>query len=133
MSRAFVKDESWEEPVVAPRAPLPDGVPNYVTPRGLSLLRDEQAELEARRQAIENDAGLDDNERRRRLAILTTRMRDLASRVATAEVVVPGTAADDTKVRFGARVTLRPSGADSDRDDEQFRIVGVDEADPDQG
>ena len=60
MSRAFVKDESWEEPVVAPRAPLPDGVPNYVTPRGLQLLRDEQATLEAGRQAIEADPALDD-------------------------------------------------------------------------
>jgi len=39
MSKAFTKDDDSPEPVlIPPRAPLPDGVPNYVTPRGLALL-----------------------------------------------------------------------------------------------
>ncbi|MEO6463592.1 MAG: GreA/GreB family elongation factor [Candidatus Eisenbacteria bacterium] len=131
MSRGFVKDESWEEPVVAPRAPLPEGVPNYVTARGLQLLRDEQAELEARRQGIEADTALDDEQRRRRQSVLATRMRELVSRVATAEVVAPGIAAPDA-VRFGARVTLRTTAGASVGEELKLRIVGVDEADPDQ-
>lgn len=131
MSRAFVKDESWEEPVIAPRAPLPDGVPNYVTPRGLQLLRDEQAEIEARRQAIDSDAALEDDERRRRGSVLATRLRDLVTRIAIAEVVVPGVAAHDA-VRFGARVTLRTTAGGTDGEERRLRIVGVDEADPDQ-
>lgn len=130
MSRAFVKDESWEEPVVAPRAPLPEGVPNYVTARGLGLLREEQAELEARRAAIEADTALDDDQRRRRLSVLATRLRDLVTRVATAEVVAPGTAAPDA-VRFGALVTLRTTSGATAGEQLRLRIVGVDEADPD--
>jgi transcription elongation factor GreB len=131
MSRAFVKDESWEEPVVAPRAPLADGVPNYVTPRGLQLLRDEQAGLEERRGAIEADQALDEGERRRRLSVLATRLRDLVTRVATAEVVEPGAAPPDA-VRFGALVPLRTVAGGTAGEVRRLRIVGVDEADPDQ-
>ena len=127
MSRAFVKDESWEEPLVAPRAPLPDGVPNYVTARGLRLLREEQAGLEARQRTIEADAALDDNERRRRQSVLTTRLREVLARIATAQVVPAGVAGDDA-ARFGAEITLR-----SQDEERRLRIVGVDEADPEEG
>lgn len=127
MSRAFVKDDSWEEPVVAPRAPLPDGVPNYVTPRGLALLREEQALLDARRQTLEAASG-DEAARRGRLAALAARGRELAGRIASAQVVVPG-AADREAVRFGATVTLRAHTGEERR----WSIVGVDEADPDAG
>jgi len=132
MSRAFVKDESWEDPVVAPRASLPDGVPNYVTPRGLDRLREELAELEARRLVIEADSTHDDGERRKRLGVLATRLRDLAARIATAEVVDPARATPGT-VRFGARVTLRTMSGSAMGEDRQLEIVGVDEAEPDEG
>jgi transcription elongation factor GreB len=132
MSRAFVKDDAWEDPVVAPRAPLPDGVPNYVTPRGLERLRAEQAELEARRQAIESDAALDDGERRRRLSVLAARQRELASRIATAEVVDPARATPGA-VRFGALVSLRTISGTAVGEVRRLQIVGVDEADPDEG
>ena len=127
MSRAFVKDESWEEPLVAPRAPLPDGTPNYVTARGLRLLREEQAGLEARQRTIEADAALDDGERRRRQSVLTTRLRELLARIASAQVVPAGGAGDDA-ARFGAEITLR-----SRNEERRLRIVGVDEADPEEG
>ena len=131
MSRAFVKDESWEEPLVAPRAPLPDGVPNYVTARGLRLLHEERAALEARQKEVEQDGTLDDGERRKRLSVLSTRLRDLVARIAIAQVVPHGAAAD-AAARFGAEVTLRTlvEGAGEER---RFRIVGVDEADPEEG
>jgi transcription elongation factor GreB len=127
VSRAFVKDESWEEPLVAPRAPLPDGMPNYVTARGLRLLREEQAGLEARQRTIEADAALDDGERRRRQSVLTTRLRELLARIASAQVVPAGGAGDDA-ARFGAEITLR-----SRNEERRLRIVGVDEADPEEG
>src|SRR5688572_32175702 len=48
MNKAFTRDDDQDEtPFVPPRAPLPEGAPNYVTPRGLALLRDEMAGLEA--------------------------------------------------------------------------------------
>ena len=70
VSKAFTKDEAWEEPIIPSRAPVPAGVPNYVTPRGLRLLRAELAELEAERHRLEADRS-DEVEYRRRLAILT--------------------------------------------------------------
>ena len=41
MSKAFTREDTQGAPEwVAPRAPIPPGVQNYVTPRGLRLLRD---------------------------------------------------------------------------------------------
>src|SRR5258707_393406 len=68
MSRAFTKEDAWEEPVIPQRAPLPEGVPNYVTPRGLEALHAEQAALEAERQGID-PASDDELLRRKRLAL----------------------------------------------------------------
>ena len=50
MSRGFVKEDDQEEaPFVPPRAALPDGVANYVTPRGLERLLAERMQLEEAR------------------------------------------------------------------------------------
>lgn len=113
MSKAFTSEETADAPaIVAPRAPLPDGVPNYVTPRGLARLRDELAALRA--QGLEP-------------AALAQRRAELEERIASAEVVPLPTAPTDV-VRFGARVTVRgESGV------RRHRIVGVDEADPAHG
>jgi transcription elongation factor GreB len=135
MSRAFVKDDDWEDPVVASRAPLPPGAPNYVTPRGLALLHEEASELDAARARLEADAALDDGVRRRRASVLAQRMRELASRISTAQVVDPrATAAGaDAAVRFGATVTLRARSGPDAGEVERLQIVGVDEADPEEG
>jgi len=127
MSRAFTKEDSWEEPVVPPRASLPPGVPNYVTPRGLALLNEEAAALEAQRSRLEPDFQ-DEAERRKRRAVLTRRMSDLADRIATAEVVEPGKQPRG-KAHFGACITLRTATGET----RTLQIVGVDEADPDAG
>ena len=52
MSRGFVKEGDQEEvPMVTPRAYLPAGVENFVTPEGLQELREErEAGLEERRK-----------------------------------------------------------------------------------
>ena len=128
MSRAFAKDDGPDEPpVVAPRAPLPAGVANYVTPRGLRLLREEREALQAERAAADADHS-DELERSRRLSVLTARLGMLAERTASARLVEPNPT--DT-VRFGATVTFRTS-ADPETE-RRVTIVGVDEADAGSG
>jgi len=122
VSKAFTKDDDGgAELLVVPRAPLPSGVPNYVTPRGLGQLRAEQAQLERERLALD---GSDPSDRLPRMNALSQRAVELQARLASAQLVDPGTQAQDS-VRFGAHVRVRhASGAQS-----SYRIVGVDEAD----
>ena len=124
MSKAFTKDEgegATDPVVVPPRAALPEGTPNYVTPRGLDSLH---AELRDLRTARASPAGADEGDRRRTAAILDARIAALEARIATAVVVDPATQPRD-EVRFGATVRLRD---DQDRT-RTLTIVGVDEAD----
>lgn len=125
MSRAFVSDDALENSVavVPPRAPLPEGVPNYVTQRGLQRLRDEQAALEAERTAVETNRRGSDTDRARRLSALNQQLADLTVRLRSAKLVRPDPARQD--VRFGAAVEVEH--ADGAR--RTYRIVGVDEAD----
>jgi transcription elongation factor GreB len=129
MSKAFTKDDAADEaPLVAPRRPLPPGVTNYVTPRGLASLRAEQRALEEERAAL--DVG-DDAARRQARAALQTRLRELDARVTSAVVVehrAQAAGAGD-QVRFGARVTVRDEAGGERR----YEIVGVDEADAEHG
>lgn len=131
MSRAFVKeDASGDQPIlVPPRAPLPPDVPNYVTPRGLELLRAELIELDAERARVLTDR--DDSERKRRLALLSGRQNQLAARIAGARLVSPEEA--PSEVRFGVTVTIRWLSGPNEGRDRSFQIVGVDEATPSQG
>ena len=127
MSKAFTKDEAWEEPIIPPRAPMPAGVQNYVTPRGLRLLREELATLETERHRLEGERA-DEVEYRRRLAIVAGRTRDLTARLASAVVVDPRRQSHD-QVRFGASVTLRAVGGERAGEERRLEIVGIDEAD----
>jgi transcription elongation factor GreB len=124
-SKAFTSEETPDEPIVVPpRAPLPDGVPNYVTARGLARLREELALLEAERARVA-DTALDDAEHDRRRKVDAARLADLAHRIASAVLVDPQRQPQD-EVRFGATVTVRDDEGATTR----YRIVGVDEADP---
>lgn len=101
MSKAFTKDDRPDEPVVVRhRAALPEGMPNYVTPRWMQRLRDQLAAASGAERA------------------------PLEQRVASAVVAPPP--ADPQEIRFGARVTLQ--GEDGQA--RTIQIVGVDEADP---
>ena len=105
MSKAFTKDDRPDEPlVVRHRPPLPEGVPNYVTQRGMRALREQLA------AAAEAGA--------------TVRRAELEQRIGSAVLAPPP--ADRDEIRFGARVTLRgPEGQPR-----RLQIVGIDEADP---
>lgn len=132
MSRAFLKNESADDPVVIPaRAPLPPGAINYVTPRGLSLLHTELETLERERgylQVNEND----ETERTRQLALLQGRIGALHQRIATAKVVDTHEHPQD-EVRFGATVRLHSTSVKKNVTDRELTIVGVDEADATHG
>jgi transcription elongation factor GreB len=126
LSKAFTDEESGEDaPIVPARAPLPPGVPNYVTARGLARLREELAALQSERARADTLAN--EKQRGRALGALTQRRVALEQRIATAEVVPPPVESLE-RVRFGATVSV--SGADGER---RYEIVGVDEADPAHG
>ena len=127
MSRGFVKeDDAQTPPIVPPRAALPPGTPNYVTPSGLEQLRAELAALETTRPAAEADH-TNDTDRTHRLSLLNGRLALLAERFASARVVDPATQ-PPSEVRFGATVTLRTVQGGRAGFERTFTIVGVDVA-----
>lgn len=124
MSRGFVREDDQEEaPFIPPRAALPDGVMNYVTPRGLQLLRDEREALESERAAIKGS----EDERRRQQAVINGRLDLLNERIVTARVVEPPN--DGQKeVRFGSTVSFEHMVGQQKGKRFTFTLVGVDEA-----
>ena len=135
MSRGFTKeDDAQTPPLIPPRAALPPGTPNYVTPQGLALLRAELATLETERAQAEANRD-NDNDRTHRLSLYNGRLALLTERLGSARLVDPA-GQPAKEVRFGATVTLRTlsggnQGAASVKAgfERQLTIVGVDEAD----
>ena len=129
MSKAFTKDDDGSAPqFVRSRPPLPRGVPNYVTARGLAALRDERGRLEAERARWEaaGDAAT--------AAAVGARTVELDARIGSAVVVAPPPGAGRETVRFGASVVVRGGGDRGDGGgDRCYQIVGVDEADAGSG
>ena len=82
MSKAFTREETEPPLIVPPRAPLPEGVPNYVTPRGLARLRDEMVELEA--ELADAATSSDGAGREPAQAALAMRRSELEHRIASA-------------------------------------------------
>ncbi len=116
MSKAFTKDDGPEAaPLLRRRAPIPEGTPNYVTPRGLRALRDELDQLDAAPSSVEG-AGAH--------AAWRT---ELEHRIATAVVTSPPEHRDE--IRLGATVKVE----DTEGKQRELQIVGVDEADAAQG
>jgi transcription elongation factor GreB len=123
MSRGFIKEDDQEEiPMVPPRADLPEGVPNYVTPAGMEELLAEKQMLVDEKDSLDSS---NENERRVALNHINAKLRLLENRIASARVVEPGDQAPG-EIRFGATVKLRNVVLDKVQ---TFQIVGVDEAD----
>jgi transcription elongation factor GreB len=123
MSRAFVKEGDQEEiPLIPPRAALPPGVTNYVTPNGMDQLLREQKQLEEEKASLTIE-----NETEHRIAstVLNGKLMLLQERINSAVVLNPDEHQKDA-VRFGATVTIRVIGKNQVQ---KFQIVGVDEAD----
>lgn len=130
MSRAFVKDDAADGHVVIPPRPaLPAGVANYVTPRGLRLLKEELAELESQRGQLASARNRGTPDQARDLAVMRGRIVALTARIDSARLVSPGDQPQD-EVRFGATVTLEAVDGDTER---TLTIVGVDESSAEDG
>jgi transcription elongation GreA/GreB family factor len=117
MSRAFVKENDDAVEDVADR-PI-STAPNLVTAEGLAAIEAEVARLD---KALA-DAGEDRSERTR----ITRDLRYWSSRRSTAQLVAKPE--DCSVVRFGCTVTV----ARDDGITQTFRIVGEDEAAPENG
>jgi transcription elongation factor GreB len=127
MSRGFVKEDDQEEvPMVPPRAHLPEGVPNYVTPAGMEAL------LEERQALLDEIKNLDiSSEKERRIAVnhINAKLQLLNNRISEAKVINLNDQPQD-EIRFGAAVTIKTAGTD---EIQVFQIVGVDETDISKG
>lgn len=122
MSRGFVKESDQEEvPLVVPRAPIPNGVPNYVTPNGLRELEEEQEALIAEREVLKEQSA---EKNRVQINHLRATLDLLVKRINSAILVDLEKQPKDT-IHFGATVTLY---IDGENDEQQYQIVGVDEA-----
>jgi transcription elongation factor GreB len=125
MNRAFVKDYEGDADDALPELPLSDH-PNYVTPRGVALLRERLIAAQARRDALKT-AEDDTLAQQRELASLERELRWLSARVANAiEVDISKQPRD--RVAFGAIVIV-----DSEDGEHRWQIVGEDEADVEHG
>ncbi|MFO7719142.1 MAG: GreA/GreB family elongation factor [Gillisia sp.] len=125
MSRGFVKEDDQEEaPFIPPRAALPSGVINYVTPKGYRELLKERESLEEKisQLHIEND-----KERRHARAIVTGSLNLLNERIGTARILKP-LEQPKGEVRFGAKVSFKFIDGKQKGSIRKFQLVGVDEA-----
>ena len=121
MSRGFVKEEDQEEaPFIPPRAALPNGVVNYVTPKGYDLLQLEKNELEEQKKNLDN---VNETEYRRNSAVIDGKMKLLNDRLRSAKIIDLKQQPRD-EVRFGAYVKFLLEDKT-----QNLQIVGVDEAD----
>lgn len=125
MSRGFVKEDDQEEaPFIPPRAALPAGAINYVTPEGYQQLINEREELEQKisQLNIEND-----KESRHARAILTGSLSFLNERIGSARILNPMEQSRE-EVRFGAEVSFKFINGKQKGSIRKFQLVGVDEA-----
>ena len=125
MSRGFVKEEDQEEaPFIPPRAALPPGVTNYVTPNGHRQLLQERETLEKQRKDLDIAS---DKDRRHATAVIDGKINLINERINSARILDPEEQAQD-EVRFGATVTFRFLTGKQKGQEQSFEIVGVDEA-----
>jgi transcription elongation factor GreB len=155
VSRAFVDedDQSPEQDVPEIRIPLPAGAKNYVTPAGAAKLQEELARLDrderphlaaaVARMVRGEGAGAAESDpdrlerSRRRLREIQRRIEYLNRMIVRLQVIEPepsGSGGSDGPegppcVQFGVPVVVQaPEGGPT-----EYRIVGVDESEPERG
>ena len=127
MSRAFInEDQQVDTPFVPPRADLPQGTTNFVTPEGLeALLKEKEEMLE---ELKELNAG-DEHGKLTAIKVLHIKLQMLENRIVTANIIEHEDQ-DKSEVRFGSTVVLQIGRSKKTR---EMQIVGVDEADMKEG
>jgi len=136
MSRAFVDEDSGSDEaddLHEVPLPLPQGAKNYMTSEGALALADELRSLtEVERPKAEALLAAappaDSAEHIRRISHIDRRISYLARMKSALEVVGPPESLD--RVVFGLSVRVRDEASGEEK---IYRIVGVDESDPDQG
>lgn len=127
MSSAFInEDKQVDTPFVPPRADLPKGVTNYVTPAGMKALLDEKEELFAELRKWNEG---DEHGKLNAIKVLNIKLQMIENRILTANVVEVNDQ-DKSEVRFGSTVLLQIGRGSKTR---KLQIVGVDEADLKEG
>ena len=123
MSRAFIKEDNQQDiPFVPPRADLPKGVTNYVTPEGFEALLKEKEELLERLKELNEG---EEHGKLTEIKILHIELQMLENRIITANII-EHEEQDKSEVRFGSTVLLQIGRGKKTR---KLQIVGVDEAD----
>ena len=118
MSRGFVKEEDQEEaPFIPPRAALPQGVTNYVTPGGYQKLLDEKKELEKERAGLRIT---NEKERRHTQAVLDGKISGVSERINSARVLKTENL-PNSQIRFGATITIKILNGDRKDQENTFR------------
>lgn len=141
MSKAFVKGDGDSDSDTASEVEVPiPGGKNYMTPAGAERMRQELRKLRYEERpevtrVVSWAAGNGDRSEngdylygKKRLREIDKRMRFLAKRLESAEIVDP-LSIQVTYVQFGATVTIRYE----DDTEKTFVIVGVDEVDLSKG
>ncbi|WP_026708452.1 GreA/GreB family elongation factor [Flavobacterium frigidarium] len=122
MSRGFVKEDDQELiPIVPPRADLPNGMVNYLTPNGMDELLQEKETLLHEIETVQNT---DENERRIAINYINAKLQLLNQRIASGKVVDLDKQPHD-EIRFGALISMQIG---NDTKIQKYQIVGVDEA-----
>jgi len=121
MSKAFTResDQSDGEEVPGLRPQLPPGTRNYITREGVARLKRRlDVLLEQKRALTASEAD------RRKIETSIRKLQQVLDSVVVAELP-----ADQEKAAFGARVVVRHGNGEEDA----YRIVGVEEAEPEHG
>ena len=130
MSKAFTResdDESGAEQTQSLRPQLPPGTRNYITREGADRLKQRLNDLLQKKQALaarSNEAATAVEADQRKIESAIRRLQQILDSVVIAEVP-----ADPEKVAFGATVRVRHGNGEQ----EEYHIVGVEEADPELG
>ena len=125
MSKAFTResDDSGDDEISPLRPPLPPGTTNYITREGAERLQQRLKDLLEKKERSTTSHGVVERDLRK----LESNIRALQQTLNS--VVIAQPPPDSDKVAFGAQVRIREQNGE----EEVYRIVGVDEADPESG
>ena len=141
VNKAFVKESDNEDEEEAPESQIPAGTRNYMTVRGHAQIRAEfehlvKVERPAIVQVVSWAAGNGDRSEngdyiygKKRLREIDRRIRFLSKRLESAVIVDPADQRNCDQVFFAATVTV----CDVDGMEETYQIVGIDEANAQEG
>jgi len=141
VNKAFVKESDDEDEGEAPASAIPAGTKNYMTVRGHAALRAEfehlvKVERPAIVQVVSWAAGNGDRSEngdyiygKKRLREIDRRIRFLTKRLESAVIVDPADQRNCDQVFFAATVTV----CDADGTEATYQIVGIDEANAQEG